>query len=1072
MRRLKDIYPSPWNILVFVSAISALFQCVHTGKLPDNATLDPLQNGRHYVEHDNSSNIIGNSSVQAKVFSRMDLKALYTILKSKIHGTSTKSSCKIHPADKDMHAHIKLLLNRGTKLIKFLLNFDEYEEDPLQSDNYFSWNYQPYLWYRAYNNHGRTLLTLAFNYDVLSIQLLAFGVETVNVSLIDSPKGCFGKLSEIDKISKLLFAVVVDFAEGDITGPNMVIGGEGQSCRQFIQKIGDYGKYKFMCCGWHPDKKGDNSEGINDCSDNERGVWLTILFGMFGVLNILSYLFGPLFLEWLIKGTSIHRMAYQLYLRADETVKVDTADLPNVGNVDKYTVLYKDRNKLPLLKRISKLRNDPAHDETQAELKKLLLFVNQQELMHVNEAPVGLIHFLLNNFLLCKIRYWDTFQACCKASIFGNWSYRFLCFTLGGAKHNRSKPCLSWGTLMRVVGGLLIIVLIPIPYYIRLAVYYLYENEEVQNQLAALNNVGLKPLYQHNMLHYLTPTHVGFVCVYIIYVFSLVSLSICRVKDPSQFNEIIVDAIQDMRSVNKSKCLKLIVLHLILPLEKFGIWGVFVGLLYWPIVIPICGLVSACYCIPTIYLLGRFIVDKRPTFLRKWKFYLEQKNKPGHRKIKEKYGMSKGFYTIEECLLLNRISPENEEIITHRTLHLSKKGDGKTLKDEHTEENTAQLCCFGWVTGVLAICFMVSSLILFGEVFIFLFEVFVFTLMGVIVNASHAYQYVTLVFYMIMYASNCFNYHYETYLKLNKEVFSFIKGKLELASGNELSPIESVVSLGKHVQMNTAFKYFSNKEIEDHRLLEEDAARSDSGEDPSDNDSSDEEQTKERKEENRVSDKIENKDGELVLKVHSLVLFIDYKDSCRIPKELFRQITNIEAPGCPGPIGLGLIQALKQLVYMVTFLFCVVIVVMTFGDTYEVSTTNQFLMTMAGGFVPFFIRNIIKPKKNEIFLNNYSFKGKIQQIIRSYHQSWPVYDMSFNKNTVKHEQTIPRNGVKQSSHSAENPSYYTDNTKNDFSYYGAPYPFLPIIPLNNNRVGINDTHFASEEDLDYMDVDV
>ena len=60
------------------------------------------------------------------------------------------------------------------------------------------------------------------------------------------------------------------------------------------------------------------------------------------------------------------------------------------------------------------------------------------------------------------------------------------------------------------------------------------------------------------------------------------------------------------------------------------------------------------------------------------------------------------------------------------------------------------------------------------------------------------------------------------------------------------------------------------------------------------------------------------------------------------------------------------------------------------------STTNQLLVTLAGGFLPFVVRFVLKPNKPEINLNTYSFEGKITEVIRSFHQTWPVYDLSFD----------------------------------------------------------------------------
>lgn len=86
-------------------------------------------------------------------------------------------------------------------------------------------------------------------------------------------------------------------------------------------------------------------------------------------------------------------------------------------------------------------------------------------------------------------------------------------------------------------------------------------------------------------------------------------------------------------------------------------------------------------------------------------------------------------------------------------------------------------------------------------------------------------------------------------------------------------------------------------------------------------------------------------------------------------------------------------MATKQLMYMIVFLAFVIAVVMIFGDAYKVSTTNQMLMTLAGGYLPFVVRFVMAPTKDEIYLNTYSFEGKVHNIIRNYNQVWPVFDL-------------------------------------------------------------------------------
>ena len=69
-------------------------------------------------------------------------------------------------------------------------------------------------WTRVFTKHGQTLLTLAFNYDVLSLHMLTFGVEEIDVELLEEYPGCFSHLEEDDKIRMLRDLVMRDFKVG------------------------------------------------------------------------------------------------------------------------------------------------------------------------------------------------------------------------------------------------------------------------------------------------------------------------------------------------------------------------------------------------------------------------------------------------------------------------------------------------------------------------------------------------------------------------------------------------------------------------------------------------------------------------------------------------------------------------------------------------------------------------------------------------------------------------------------------------------------------------------------------
>ena len=528
---------------------------------------------------------------------------------------------------------------------------------------------------------------------------------------------------------------------------------------------------------------------------------------------------------------------------------------------------------------------------------------------------------------------------------------------------------------------------IPLPYYIRVWVFYEYEEPEIDARKDVLDSLGLKQKYNHNLIHYLGPAHGVMILIYVFYVLSFLCLAVLRHSNANKFDNIAVQAVQDLRSISRCECLRLVFAHLLLPFEKFGICGVLVGFVYWPIALPICVLISIFYCVPTLYLLGRLLIQQRPSWLKAYPL----PSTPRRRRYGTKRTLSDGTTSFETCMLLDNISPEIHQPVNRKNTRSKQPKKRKFCGFNRQAIHTAGL---SFLVGILCVMFMFSVLVLFTEVFGFFIEVCVFTLMGAIVNASSAAKYIMLAFWVIVYSTTCFNSVYNRYMDLNTKVFEMIKEKLK-------EDVEDVTLLREEKQKNTAFKYFTREEVQSHK------DRQAEFESDSEDESGDVEKRDLLQEYTAPVDSIEYIWDQLHWRLNHLILFVNRKDIPHIPKELFEKICKIEAPGCPGPVYKSLLKACRKFLYMIVFLIFVVIVVMAFGDVYKISTTNQLLVTLAGGFVPFVVRFVLRAKQEELSLNTYSFEGKIHHIIDTFTQIWPVFDISFDiLRTEGHEPDI------------------------------------------------------------------
>ena len=66
-------------------------------------------------------------------------------------------------------------------------------------------------WARVKSRHGQTLLSLAFNYGILSLKALTIGTEEKEIPVADRPLGCMLQQNESDKIRTVLLLLMRDF---------------------------------------------------------------------------------------------------------------------------------------------------------------------------------------------------------------------------------------------------------------------------------------------------------------------------------------------------------------------------------------------------------------------------------------------------------------------------------------------------------------------------------------------------------------------------------------------------------------------------------------------------------------------------------------------------------------------------------------------------------------------------------------------------------------------------------------------------------------------------------------------
>ncbi|KAL8610251.1 hypothetical protein ACOMHN_038946 [Nucella lapillus] len=137
------------------------------------------------------------------------------------------------------------------------------------------------------------------------------------------------------------------------------------------------------------------------------------------------------------------------------------------------------------------------------------------------------------------------------------------------------------------------------------------------------------------------------------------------------------------------------------------------------------------------------------------------------------------------------------------------------------------------------------------------------------------------------------------------------------------------------------------------------------------------------------------KEGKPLWHTSSVLMFLDRQDTPYIPEKFFYDVILLNYCGAPGPLYKHFLAAFWSFANILLFLFFVFVVVMAFGDAYSVSTTNQLLATVAGGFIPFLFRYVFAAAGGvpSLYTESVQFLTQLHQAINSYAQNWAIYDI-------------------------------------------------------------------------------
>ncbi|GFS24005.1 hypothetical protein ElyMa_006992000 [Elysia marginata] len=470
----------------------------------------------------------------------------------------------------------------NVNLFEFHMFLHNYTYNPLHNTS--GLYYRPWQWYTTRSRHGRTLLMLSFHYDVLSMNILTIGVKKIDVDIHDKPFGCFAQLNSSQRL---------EFVRMLLLSRNIGVSSSfGQSvreefaCNQEISNHSGKGEFVYNCCF-------KDQGGKVICSTKGDDFWINILYFAITLVKVLMFLFCPKFLPSNLYSVAYVASEYVVTLKRELKMKIFVTEQTDANVRFKKRLTLEDISEWWTFRET--LETLPFDEIVPIKMTDLRIKVKGKRIIPENDPPTGLIRTIYDNLVRCKVKNLDPFRDCCETSIYSDMEPKF-----------RHK--VTWHMFVQVMVKFLLLLLVPIPYYVRLFIYFKFEADEIEERDAAIKVNGLTEkfnIYRTNIIQYFSPVHGVFIATYIFYFLSGLVLGFADQAFREKLKSVARAAIGDMNAVAKTGVLGIIIRVILYPFKRFGLLGFLVAPFYLPLVSPMCAIVFVLYCIPTIYLTFR-----------------------------------------------------------------------------------------------------------------------------------------------------------------------------------------------------------------------------------------------------------------------------------------------------------------------------------------------------------------------------------------------------------------------------------------------------------------------------------
>ena len=207
-------------------------------------------------------------------------------------GNYSEAQCKVLPVGKGTASEFRVEASeKGVRIIYLDLKFRNDSYRPLESENEFL----PNRWVWA-SLISEPMLSMSYDYDILSMGLLKYQTRSMDVLLKDQPSGCLANLksSYQNKVVGRALLSMTQINSGEPSDKNVV-------CVAMIENFlwsSFEGNVKFQCCKMRKDEN-TGSASIQCELDVQVSGWFQAFNGTLNLLTVLMMLFCPAFLLFL-----------------------------------------------------------------------------------------------------------------------------------------------------------------------------------------------------------------------------------------------------------------------------------------------------------------------------------------------------------------------------------------------------------------------------------------------------------------------------------------------------------------------------------------------------------------------------------------------------------------------------------------------------------------------------------------------------------------------------------------------------------------------------------------------------